>query len=508
MARTTFGGTLADYVVLPESGVYRRPGSVEVTVWDAQTGGTQLTDILLLDGTPVTSLRTGGEGLIPAFQGPDGVKEAWYQVAGASQRYRIAVGQVGPEGPEGPMGDVTPEAIAARDAAQTAKTQAETARSEAQVAASVATTNQEAWRREYVDRLTRIAAVEDRPAVAITQQGTSTIADPSALLRLLRQGDGSNSQPADLVNDTRFLTDGTPGLDVISASNSYVTAPLLPGGTAQNAAYLVRHETYTDPANKVIEFKVRPPATSLGYRLWVDGRPTTLTTVQFSGLSAGSGHVLKFTFPTARARRIGLEFPARVGIDGAYVPNGQGLTRPTYTVQLRQAYLGDSFLGGTGTPPTGAGRGDTWGPLLGLLCAAESRWAFGIGGTGWSTTNPFSDRVSALLASNPHEVYILGSRDDGNTDVSAAVSSVLSSLASVPRVFVIGPTESAYPVLTASLKSATEAAGRTFIDPAGEAWIRNNPSKYLISGDIHPNYAGQTRIAAGIYEGRARASAV
>ena len=83
MARTTFGGTLADYVVLPESGAYRRPGSVEVTVWDSQTGGTQLTDLLLLDGTPVTSLRTGSEGLIPAFQGPDGVKEAWYQVPGS-----------------------------------------------------------------------------------------------------------------------------------------------------------------------------------------------------------------------------------------------------------------------------------------------------------------------------------------------------------------------------------------------------------------------------------------
>jgi lysophospholipase L1-like esterase len=104
VARTTFGGTLADYVVLPESGVYRRPGSVEVTVWDAQTGGTQLTDLLLLDGTPVTSLRTGSEGLIPAFRGPDEVKEAWYQVAGASQRQRIATGARGPAGQDGAPG--------------------------------------------------------------------------------------------------------------------------------------------------------------------------------------------------------------------------------------------------------------------------------------------------------------------------------------------------------------------------------------------------------------------
>ncbi|WP_447643157.1 hypothetical protein [Nocardioides zeae] len=97
MARTTFGGTLADYVVLPESGVYRRPGSVEVTVWSAQTGGTQLTD-LLVGGQAAASLRTGSEGLIPAFQGPDGVTEAWYQVAGASQRVRVATGPAGPPG--------------------------------------------------------------------------------------------------------------------------------------------------------------------------------------------------------------------------------------------------------------------------------------------------------------------------------------------------------------------------------------------------------------------------
>lgn len=368
--------------------------------------------------------------------------------------------------------------------------------------------NIDAWRKDYFDRLTALAPVDDMPTVTYAQQTASTIVGGADLIRIKRTGDGSNANGGDIAGDTHFRIDGTTSLDVVTANTAYVTAPLLPGGTAQAAPYMPRIETITDATNSVVEIKVRPASTSLGYRLWVDGKPVSLSTDVLSGLSAGSSHVVKFTFPRARARRILISNVNRWGIDGLYVPTGQALTRPTSPIRLRVATLGDSFLGGAGSIPTGSGRGDTWGTMMATFLGADSYWQFGIGGTGWTTVNPYSERVSALVACAPDEVYILGSRNDDNIDVSAEVASVLTSLASISKVYVVGPTESDYPVLTASIKSATEAAGRTFIDPASRHWVNLDPTKYRYSDGIHPSWAGQKRIACGIYEARQKAQAI
>lgn len=87
MARASFGGGSADFV-------YRIAGpgglialtSATLTAWTAETGGTQLAD-LLLGGLPAAVIPVGDDGQIPTFQGPDGVTGLWVDGGGPSRSY-------------------------------------------------------------------------------------------------------------------------------------------------------------------------------------------------------------------------------------------------------------------------------------------------------------------------------------------------------------------------------------------------------------------------------------
>ncbi|QBI53413.1 hypothetical protein [Streptomonospora litoralis] len=67
------------------------PG-VTVTMWDAQTGGSQYTDLLDADGAAVTSVESDEHGTIPRFRGPDGVAYLWASASadGTEPRYIMA----------------------------------------------------------------------------------------------------------------------------------------------------------------------------------------------------------------------------------------------------------------------------------------------------------------------------------------------------------------------------------------------------------------------------------
>lgn len=78
MARITVGGTADDFIyVVRPGGAWGTPVvPVVLTWWDAETGGSQLTD-LLLGGQPVTQVTVPAGGRIPVHQWPDGVRLAW-----------------------------------------------------------------------------------------------------------------------------------------------------------------------------------------------------------------------------------------------------------------------------------------------------------------------------------------------------------------------------------------------------------------------------------------------
>jgi hypothetical protein len=82
MPRYTFGSGIADYVVTPSDGLWAvAPGEI-VTFWDAADGGTQYTDLLSADETPITEVIADDQGLLPTFKGPDGVTLMWASAGG------------------------------------------------------------------------------------------------------------------------------------------------------------------------------------------------------------------------------------------------------------------------------------------------------------------------------------------------------------------------------------------------------------------------------------------
>lgn len=86
MARNNFGGTSGDSVFAQGIDRALRPTSASLLLWDAQTGGSQVTD-LLLDGVEVATIPVPSDGQIPQFQGPDGVTHLW--ASGAVNGKRI-----------------------------------------------------------------------------------------------------------------------------------------------------------------------------------------------------------------------------------------------------------------------------------------------------------------------------------------------------------------------------------------------------------------------------------
>ena len=109
MARYWFGQTLTDWTMVlgsssVESGVTYAPvqvaGPVAVTMWSAETGGVQYTDLLDASGAPITSVTSADgtgtlpPGTIPQFQGPDDVTAMWAD-AGAGVRYRMLSSDLG-----------------------------------------------------------------------------------------------------------------------------------------------------------------------------------------------------------------------------------------------------------------------------------------------------------------------------------------------------------------------------------------------------------------------------
>lgn len=104
MARNLYGCTSADFTLT--AGGRLSPGAV-LTLWTARTGGTRITDLLTVDGTPITEVVSGGDASI-AYQGPDNDKSVHWADSGQGARTAIRpvdiTGAVGPTGGVGPIG--------------------------------------------------------------------------------------------------------------------------------------------------------------------------------------------------------------------------------------------------------------------------------------------------------------------------------------------------------------------------------------------------------------------
>lgn len=94
MARSNFGGSLADFAIQPPSGqsnvVKSQPNVASGTFWSASSGGTQYTD-LLIAGVASAVVKSDANGFVTRFQGPDEIREGWVDFGSGVRYYLSAV---------------------------------------------------------------------------------------------------------------------------------------------------------------------------------------------------------------------------------------------------------------------------------------------------------------------------------------------------------------------------------------------------------------------------------
>ena len=87
MARNIYAATPADYVI--DSATGRPKSGVTVSIYDARTGGSAVTDLQDMSNGAQSSVTTDSNGGF-RFQGPDGEDDTlWAQVSGNSTRYAV-----------------------------------------------------------------------------------------------------------------------------------------------------------------------------------------------------------------------------------------------------------------------------------------------------------------------------------------------------------------------------------------------------------------------------------
>ena len=298
-----------------------------------------------------------------------------------------------------------------------------------------------------------------------------------------------------------------------AVQDDYLYGSVKPASGGTGARWPLVFGFQTAATNSVVEIAgYCSSATGVKFLVEVNGS-LLCDTVEQSARTGVGGHMITLTFATAASRRIRIFAEGVFGLREVRVPTGQTLTQ-MFAPPKKIAVIGDSWVDGQGSSLdiTPAGNIlETFAPrlvrLLGGIRAAGV--LAGIGGSGYThATMPYSGRVSAVLATNPDIVIVYGSQNDGDVDISAAVTALLTSLSTVPRVIVI-PTLWGYTTQTASVRAATLAADREFVDvrglingtgyvtaPTGDG---NRDMTMVDAGNLHMTIQGHRLAAKAIY---------
>lgn len=534
MARHSFGGSPADIALERVSSALVIRSGATGTVWDAATGGNQLTDLTDLAGSAITQIVSDDNGGVQ-FYGPDTVTRCWVDFGFG--RYLMQANDLGADvealrtsvnssistlttAVSGVLSQTTVDAkgdllvASANDAVARlgVGTSGQQLVADSLVATGVRWSN--AWRRRHLpDPLNADAVSTLTPTITTTQQATSTIASAQALL------------PPDtgpfLYLGAGAMTYGTGTPD----SSYYLPTSRYPNTYASGQANWAV-SFWTDATQFEIKFKL-VSTTATKYRLTVDGRKLTDLMQATTGTSVGSSHVLKVNFGSSTPRLIRFDLTT-MPFGGVFLAPGATAWKPTARGG-RLGILGDSISDGS-AENTGAGAG-TWTYRVARLLGCDDVWDQARGGTGYITAGSyatFGDRVANDIVPYSFDRLIVSGGYNDNSGSQPAIGTAAASLftalkaAMAPggEIYVIGchsPTGSPGASISNTdntIKAAATAAGLPFISPLSGsvydgggtlittqgAWITAaNASAYIGTDGVHPNDNGHVYLSRRIY---------
>lgn len=366
---------------------------------------------------------------------------------------------------------------------------------------------------DYMDLALALAPDGHRPVITQATSHTTALASPVEYKPYIC-GTGSQVLNSDGQGDTyiRFGS-GTYFTTNGGASDLGMYGEYKPGGSAQGARWPVDATFITSSGNTIVE---------IGFYSLITGQD--LPIIEVNGWRcnnvmpirtiSGNDFKITLTFPYAGSRRITVRCAGTSGLVAIRVPTGQSISKPVDTITRRIAFIGDSFVNGSGVAyDGGAIDRETFAPRLAHMMGADEMLLAGIGGTGFvagGATNAYYTRASYVLGKTPHVLFLNVSTNDGGggSGVEAAVASILATCAAVPIIYVIGCVLTGQTSNNAAAKAATLAAGRTFIDLpdmfSGTGTIANKQGDgmsdvYRLADVVHPTIQGHEAIAKAIF---------
>lgn len=284
MVRSTFGGGAQDLAVSEDTsnvGSSNRPAlalarNTAVTLYRAD--GSVVTDFLILSGgafVPATEIRADADGVLPVFQGPDGVTEL-YMTTGGKPALRPVTGLPGPKGDTGPQGPPGPQGPAGPSGGGTAGPVA--------LDVDAATTGQ-------LNAQTKLANLDDA-----VEEFHPTSTDPAATTLAKRRPTGAvavatavnddEAPPKAQVESMIAEGSGTGGTSVGGSVRSPRVTTGLPWSTSVDGA------AWTTAAEPL---RLEGGKTGEGYRiaLYVAYRAVTASGIEWRFKTAGAGPTTK-----------------------------------------------------------------------------------------------------------------------------------------------------------------------------------------------------------------------
>lgn len=355
---------------------------------------------------------------------------------------------------------------------------------------------------------------DDTPTVTWATGSGTTLSAPAEFKPSI-VGTGAKVTGWDGQDDPIFQFDpGTFETSVGVNSDVAVVGMMKPGGSAQYAGWPVS-VSFVAGATDVVEIPAYSGRANSQLILEVNGRQVDDAYLWPPTSDTGYSRTLTLRFPTVGTRTIHVSGHHAWGFGAVRVATGGTVTKPTTAGRLA-AVIGDSFTNGAGTstsfPSQGAGTQETFAPRLFRMLGYNRMMLAGIGGTGYTTASPYSERVPAVLAANPNMLMLFGTVNDGNATESAlqaAIESVLTSVVGVPEVLVVPPGVATHTKQPRALKAAVEATGvGRYIDlggffygtgkvtaPTGDG----NNDVFLMDDGTHPTLDGHRALARELY---------
>lgn len=353
--------------------------------------------------------------------------------------------------------------------------------------------------------LFRHTPADDTPVITFEAydvwSDTTTIPGSLGRYREKRVGAAEVTPPAnqastadlDLTGSTHYRYHGFPrATDFAANSSRSVSTPLKPGGSSQFANWLFGVEFVT--SSPVVKIALNPVGTNvnLGF-ITVNGLRISDRATPFTA-TGGNPTEAVFTFPHEGRRTIRIEGlnqnQGRFG--GVTVAPGYTITRPTFPVRRRVAFIGDSFVNGNGIGADQASETETFVWRLGTYMGADEIIQAGVGGTGFvngggdGATGVYQARIADVLAMQPDLLVFSGGYNDTTPGLSDAIAVALAATTGVRERYVV------YTGVDATVRDVYRTAAAT----AGVKFAAPDVVGLVKLGDgVHPTYASHQILA-------------